>query len=300
MIQFGLRVALSARHAERRLVILDSDALPSHKTQELQERLTGLGLANLVFIGNLKVLDFIGGRAGGFGLIVSLSPINSGRRKSAFGGSQFAECRHYEFAERDQVRVWFCHFSTSNCRRPLLSHPLLQLRHFASAARVDHGRSRRGVDAASDATSHRAHRPPHTGQTGRARVLCAVCVCVDHVCGHVCSCDPPSTTPFCSDVAPLLVAPPRSFVCSQLQALYRTRLERHAPVLAAYRASLLASIKPLPPLSASDAAAASTAAASSSASTTASTTASESAALDAAVSHSSVAAAAVASSSRTL
>ncbi len=55
VIQKGLKIALSARLAEKQLTVLDSDALQSHKTGEFQKLIAKLGIDNFIFIGYLKV-----------------------------------------------------------------------------------------------------------------------------------------------------------------------------------------------------------------------------------------------------
>ncbi len=55
VIQKGLKIALSARLAEKQLTVLDSDKLPSHKTGEFKKLIDKLGIDNFIFIGYLKV-----------------------------------------------------------------------------------------------------------------------------------------------------------------------------------------------------------------------------------------------------
>jgi large subunit ribosomal protein L4 len=51
----GLRIALSAKAAEGKLVILDKAAVPTPKTKELIARLSKLNLANALFIGGSEL-----------------------------------------------------------------------------------------------------------------------------------------------------------------------------------------------------------------------------------------------------
>jgi large subunit ribosomal protein L4 len=49
--RLGLKVALSAKAAEGKLIVLDQAAAESPKTRELQKKLDGLGVANALVIG---------------------------------------------------------------------------------------------------------------------------------------------------------------------------------------------------------------------------------------------------------
>ena len=51
----GLRVALSARLAENRLIVVDSDELATVKTKDLKTNMASLKIDNFVFVGDLKV-----------------------------------------------------------------------------------------------------------------------------------------------------------------------------------------------------------------------------------------------------
>jgi large subunit ribosomal protein L4 len=58
--QLGVKVALSARLAEKRLIVVDAESLTSHKTKEMQANLTAMGVTGrFIIVGALTVPETI-------------------------------------------------------------------------------------------------------------------------------------------------------------------------------------------------------------------------------------------------